>query len=262
MVDPRLLELPLEDTPDIRTLRNDASEAGQVQLGLALAGAGCTCEAAALLRPLRGLWAKSPHEEAAKAALAEQTWYNKTWRDVAHAMRAGRHGDALALVGDRAARQWDQPALLLHLASVAREGGDLAMARHLLSRVAYLADRGIPRMDMAAFAYVARAGLIDVLADAGEVDAALDEHRRTEPNHGNAMAHEIQGIRLLALAGRAEEAMEAAARCLVTAREARKGFSREMREDFVTGSPELAALRERGDWPAMFDDPKGWLAAR
>ncbi|MGI9388688.1 MAG: hypothetical protein ACR2O1_01415 [Boseongicola sp.] len=252
----RLLELPVADTAEISELRRTLkTEEQKVALGLALAGEGCSLEASFYLRPTRKIWSGGPDADNANAALAAQSWWNKTWRDIARAMQSGQVDAALKLIGDNAVHQWDQPALLLHLASIARDRNELGFAGHLLQRVLYLADRGLPKTEMSAFEYVARAGLIDVLAASGKLNEALDEYEVLSPNHGNAMAHELQGARLLALAGRDDAALAAIAAILVTARAARAGYGREIREDFVAKAPELTKLRDHPDWAELLDDP-------
>ena len=252
----RLLEFSVQDTDEISALRGDlANTDQQVALGLALAKAGCSYEAAHYLRPTRKRWAGGPAADVAATALAAQTWWNKTWRDIARAMQNNQVEAALELVGDNLVHQWDQPALLLHLSSIARDREDWPIARHLLDRVVYLSDRGVPKMETTAFAYAARAGMMDILAASGDVDAALADYQALTPNPGNAMAHQILGARLLALAGHEEAAMAALADILVTARSARKGYSRDIREDFVRNAPELTDLRKRSDWSRLLDDP-------
>ena len=252
----RLLEFPVKDPAVISALRKKSeSDEQRVALGLALARAGCSYEASYYLRPTRKIWSSRSDADDAKAALAAQTWWNKTWRDIAQAIQNKQAKTALTLIGDNCVQQWDQPALLVHLSSIARDGGDLAMAKHLLERVGFLADRGLPKMEMSAFDYVARAGLIDILAASGDAVAALAEHNALSPNHGNAMAHELLGARLLTLAGQDDAAMAALADILVTARTTRKGYSRDVREDFVANAPELAALRDRPDWAELLGDP-------
>ncbi|MEL6168144.1 MAG: hypothetical protein AAFR35_05610 [Pseudomonadota bacterium] len=254
MID-KLRALPIEDTPDIETARKNG---GPTVLGLVLAEAGCSHEASALLRGTRAEWSRGPDAPVAKAALAETTWWNATWRELAQAMQAGQNTAALEVIGDRVPRNWDRPALLLHRAAIARDARQAELAAHLLRRVAYLAERGLPNLEMSAFAYVARSGLIDILADAGDVEAALAEYAEVVPNTGNAMAHEIQGVRLLAMAGRNDDAMRAVAAMLITAREGRHGYSKDIRLDFVDRAPELDALRQRPDWAVLLDDPKAW----
>lgn len=259
----RLLDFPLKDLAEISDLRGllDTDER-RVALGLALARTGCSFEASYYLRPTRKLWSGGEDARDAKSALEAQTWWNKTWRDIARAMQDGQAKEAMTLIGDHAVRQWDRPALLLHLASIARDNDDLALAKHLLERVGYLADRGLPKSDMSAFYYVARAGLIDVLAASGDPIAALAEYDKTSPTHGNAMAHELLGARLLSFAGQDDAAMAALAAILITARTGRKGYSRDIREDFVARAPELATLRNRPDWANLLRDPAGHSTRR
>lgn len=252
----RLTEYTVQDSDEISALRCDLeAEDRQVALGLALAKAGCSYEAAHFLRPTRKRWAGGPEADVAATALAALTWWNKTWRDIARSMQNNHAEAALKLVGDNLVHQWDQPALLLHLSSIARDRQDWPVARHLLDRVVYLSDRGLPKVDMAAFAYAASAGLLDVLAASGDTAAALAKYHALAPNPGNAMAHQILGARLLALAGHEDAAMAALADILVTARSARKCYSRDIRENFVLSAPELTKLRERPDWARLLDDP-------
>jgi hypothetical protein len=100
------------------------------------------------------------------------------------------------------------------------------------------------------------------LAASGDADAALAEYQKLSPSHGNTMAHEILGARLLALAGQDAAAMAALAEILITARTARKGYSRDIREDFVARAPELAKLRNRRDWTDLLADPAAYSSNR
>lgn len=251
----RLLEFDLHDNKDIGAHRKGDAQA----LGLALARAGCGVEAARILRPLRKSWADHESADAGKAALEAVAWWNKNWRDMAQARQAGRHDDVLALVGDRHLVLWDQPALLLHLAAIAEARANHALARHLLRRVVYLSDRGLPKMDMRPFRYAAEASLVDVLMSEGDLSAAKKAYQALTPNPGNAMAHQIQGAELLALSRQDGEAMCALADILVTANTGRKGWSADIRREFVDRSERLARLRSRGDWPAMLSDPADYL---
>ena len=254
----QLLALPIEDPPTVQAARAE----GGVQLGLALAEAGLSVEAAQLLRPLRKTWSKGARAATGKAALDAVAWWNKTWRDVARAMHADDFDRAEALLGDRAATLWDQPALVAHLARRARVQGKGDLARHLFAHLKYLADRGVPKIDMTAFRYVAAAGLIDALSDEGDIDAALVEHAALTPNAGNVMAHQIQGVRLLARADRADDAMDALADLLVTAEARKSGWSGEIRRSFAKEAPELAALRARPDWNSLIEAPAAYKKSR
>ncbi len=263
----RLLNFPLAEPSGIGALRKRAEaglqdDAAHVALGIALAGAGCSHEAVALLRPRRAFWKPLPDAPVAKAALDAQTWWNKNWRTFAQLKQAGRRDDALALLGDRAVSYWDQPALLIHLGGFAAETDRLDLAEHLFRRVRDLAERGLPKMDMTAFAYVSQASLIEVTARRGDVEAALGMHEALTHNPGNAMAHEMQHARLLTRAGLLDDAMGTVAAMLVTAEKARKGYSREMRIDFADEDPDIAPLRQRADWAAMRADPVAYARSR
>ncbi len=255
-----LLAFPLDESAAIAALRKAARDSVEAQaaLGVALAEAGCSYEAAMNLRPTRMRWKGTPGESAARQALDAQAWWNRSWRPFAQAMQAGRRDEAMGDLGDRAGLFWDFPPLLTHLAHTAKAGGQLDLARHLYVRIRDLADRGLPKMEMRAFDYVSRAGLIDVLIMQGEIATALDAYRELRPNPGNAMAHEIQGARLLALAGEEDGAMVAIADMLVTATKKRDGYSTEIRLDFIENAAELAPLRERSDWELMRADPAGY----
>ncbi len=256
----QLLERPLTEAAAIGALRKAARDSieAQAALGVALAEAGCSYEAALNLRPTRMHWKGTPGEAAARQALDAQAWWNKEWRQFAQAMQAGERDTALALVGDRAEMFWDFPPLLTHLAQTAKAAGQLDLARHLFQRVRDLAERGLPKMEMGAFAYVSRAGLIDVMIMQGEIAQALEDYAALEPSPGNAMSHEIQGARLLALAGQEDGAMVAIADMLVTASKKRDGYSAEIRMDFIDNAAELAPLRARSDWTLMRADPAGY----
>ncbi len=114
-------------------------------------------------------------------------------------------------------------------------------------------------MEMKAFAYAADAHLVDVRAARGNFDGALAAYDTLTPNPGNAMAHQIQGAHLAALAGHDDAALSRIAEIIVTAESERKGYSRDMRLKFVDNDPALAALRERSDWAALRSNPKAWL---
>ena len=263
----RLIDFPLEEPRSISRLRaktraNIGDDTAQTTLGLALAGQGCTYEAAFLLRPRRKTWKSGPNAPAAKAALEAQTWWNKNWRDFAHLKQAGNREGALALLGCRAIDYWDLPSLLVHLGGFAAETERFDLAEHLFRRVNVLVATGLPKMDMTAFAYVGAASLVEVLARRGKFEDALAQHRVLTPNPGNAMAHEIQLVRLLARTDRTTEAFESTARMLVTALSDRKGYSREMRIECADKEPDLAQLRAHEEWSRMRADPKSWLKAR
>lgn len=252
-----LLGLAIEDSAEITALR----DGDPVQLGLALAEAGCSVEAAPLLRPARKQWAADPRSEAARSALAAVTWWNKNWRAFAQAMQGNRFEEARELLGDQARNQWDRPPMLLHVSRVARHEGRPEIARHCLARLLYLCDRGLPKTDMTVFRYAAEASMVEILAEAGDVDAALAGYRNLTPNPGNLMGHQIQGAALLAQAGQAEAAMNAIAKLLATA-QTRKGWGRENREAFVTRDPVLDPLRQRSDWHQLLSDPAAYLKSR
>jgi hypothetical protein len=260
----RLHSFPLKEPRNIQALRRKASTAPsnsdlQMSLAIALSRAGCTYEAASILRPSRSHWKSSKDAPSAKAALDAQAWWNKNWRTFARLRHAGNNTAALALLGDRAAQYWDLPPLLLHLGGIAMDNDDLDLASHLFRRVLHLTGRGLPKMNMEAFAYVSRAALVDVLCRKGDTAAALARHRALVPNPGNAMAHEIQHARLLVKAGHLDEAMRQAAAILVTAKTHRTGYGKDLRLDFVNTSPDLKPLRRRADWKTMLQDPSAYL---
>ncbi len=250
-----LSDLPLEDPPGLVSAR----KSGGVVLGMALARGGCSVEAAFILRPLQKDWSKGDEAALGKAALKAVAWWNKHWRDFARAMHADQFDKAQDILGDRAATLWDQPALVAHLGRLHRVAGNTALARHLFARLEYLSQRGVPKIDMGAFAYVAAAGLIDVLCDEQAYDAALEAYGAIAPNLGNIMAHQIQGARLLALADRSDDAMRALAELLITAEQRKKGWSGQIRRDFVNTAPELQALRSRPDWEGLLKAPAEYL---
>lgn len=260
----QLQSFPREDDRKIQNRRRDAAAAPndldlQVALALALTRTGCTYEAASILRPLRKRWKASESAQSAEAAIRAQAWWNRNWREFTRLTGAGNKAGALALLGDRAEQYWDLPPLLVHLGKFAAQEGRSDLARHLFGRVAYLSERGLPKMNMAAFAYVAQAELVDLMSQSGEYAAALDRHLSIVPNHGNAMGHEIQHASLLVAAGRHDEAMRKAALILMTAQKYRTGYSKVLRMEFLTHSSELAPLRARADWQALQRDPEAYL---
>ena len=260
----RLLSFPLKDSLTITKLRRPAQRMpsdsdAQTALAFALARAGCTYEAAVILRPLRAHWSSSKHAPLAQEAIAAQTWWTKNWRAFARMKTAGHGKKALALLGDRATAYWDLPSLLTHLGEMAAGHAELELASHLFQRVCYLSQRGLPKMKMEAFAYVSQAALADLLCRNGDPAAAFERHRAINPNPGNAMGHEIQEARLLVAAGHLDDAMRKAAAILVTATKHRAGYSQDMRLDFIASSPDLAPLRKRPDWKIVLNDPAAYL---
>ncbi|NNE82293.1 MAG: hypothetical protein HKN18_18640 [Silicimonas sp.] len=254
----QLIDFPITDSSEIADLRTGAP----MFLGLALARAGCSVEATYHLRPTRKDWKENEHADEGKAALETMTWWNKSWRDVAQLVQSQRYDEALGLLRDRVERLWDQPPLLLHLAGIARETKKLHLARHLLGRVVYLCDRGLPKTKMTAFRYAAEAGLVDVLIEDEDIPAALNAYKALTPNPGNAMSHELQGASLMALSGHDDAAMAGIAQILLTANRDRTGWSSDIRRDFVERAPELAHLRNRADWSDMSRDPASYLKAK
>lgn len=263
----RLETFPLEESGEIGALRkrcavgpDDAS--AQVALGIALSCAGCTYEAAAILRPLRSAWKSSAAAGQARFALDAQAWWNKHWRAFAQLKRAGKRDAALGLLGDRAVAYWDLPPLLIHLGDFAAEDNRLELANHLYQRVYDLSQRGLPKMNMAAFEYVAQASLVETLLRSGQASQALERHRAITPNPGNAMAYEMLQIKLLVATSDFDLAMCHSARAIITAQKHRSGFSKTMRLDFINAAPELAPLRQRPDWSVMLNAPDAYLRGR
>ena len=212
----RLQSFPLKEPRNIQKLRREADAAPankdvRIALALALSRAGCTTEAASILRPLRSHWKTSEQAPLAQAAVDAQAWWNKNWKAFVALKRSGKTAAALALLGDRATHYWDLPPLLVHLGEIASDDDQLDLASHLFRRVFHLSERGVPGMKMEAFAYVAQAALADLLCTTGDAAAALESHRGIVPNPGNAMAHEIQHARLLVAAGHLDDAMQTAA---------------------------------------------------
>ena len=260
----RLHAFPLNEPREIDALRRESTAAAgdvsvQIALGIALSGAGCTYEAAALLRPLRSRSKSTDAADQALLALEAQTWWNKNWREFVHLKRGGNSDAALELLADRAVLFWDMPPLLIHLGDIAVKDGRFELANHLYQRVFNLAQRGLPKMNMAAFEYVSQAAMVETLLLSGKADEALERHRAITPNPGNAMAHEIQYTTLLVATFNLDAAMRQAASTLITAEKHRSGYSREIRTRFIEAAPELAPLRERADWGAMVKDPLGYL---
>jgi hypothetical protein len=260
----RLLSLPLKDQPNIRKLRHQAQAApsdrdAQVALASALARAGCSYEAAAILRPLRSHWKTSKSAKLAGEAIEAQAWWNKNWRAFVRLKQSGKKAAALAVLGDRATQYWDMPPLLIHLAEIAANEGKPDLANHLYHRVLYLTERGLPKMNMEAFRYVSQAALADLLLQKGDAAAALDHHLSITPNPGNAMAHEMQHAELLVATRDLDGAMQKAALILVTANTHRAGYGKTMRIDFIKSSPALKPLRKRADWTLLLKDPAAYL---
>lgn len=262
----RLQSFSLKDPRTVQNLRRKAEAAPsdndmQIAFALALTRAGCTYEAAAILRPLRSHWKSSQGSELASEAIAAQAWWNKNWRQFVRLRRSDKEAAALALLGDRFLHYWDLPPLLTHLGEIAADKNQLALASHLFQRVAHLCERGLPKMNMEAFAYVSQAALVDVIYRKGEFAAALDRHRAITPNPGNAMAYEIHRTRLLVAAGHADDAMRYAATILVTAQKHRTGYSKTLRMEFIETSADLEPLRKRADWNLLLQDPEAYLRA-
>ena len=260
----RLLNYALEDPSEIAGLREAALQspdepAAMIGLGLALAKNSCTYEASQILRPLRVEWKSTPDASQAKAALDAQAWWNKNGLEFARIKHAKKRKAALALLGSRAVDYWDQPALLLHLSDFAAEDRAYDLAAHLLQRVAILSDRGLPKMDMTAFAFASRAGLVDVLLDQELAQEGRAAFEQLPPHAANAMSYEILDIRTLAALGEADRAMKAVAALIIVALTQRQGYSRTIRLDFVASSKDLAELRSRDDWSVMLEDPKAYL---
>ncbi|MDH3703783.1 MAG: hypothetical protein OEU46_21000, partial [Alphaproteobacteria bacterium] len=260
----RLRDFSLEEPSETAALRRKCAErpndvSGQIAFGVALSRSGCTYEASAILRPLRAQWKSSDDEQPARIALETQTWWNKNWRAFAQFKHAGNKEAALQLLGDRAVLCWDLPPLLVHLGDFAAGDGQFDLANHLYQRVAYLSQRGLPKMNMAPFAYVAQASLVETLLLSGKPGEALERHRAITPNAGNAMAHEIQHLKLLVATQNFDEAMRQAASTIMTAKKHRSGYSKVVRMEFIETAPELAPLRDRSDWTGMLNDPSSYL---
>lgn len=256
----------IEDSSEIARARKKAagkSVSGRMALGLALGRAGCGYEAACLLRPLRRHWQQGPWAGEIDAWLADDAWWRKHSREFVRLRREtpGIAADnrALKLLGDRPGRRWDHPPLLAHLAEMAFARRDHALAFHLYQRLEYLTTRPVPRIPLAAFRYVARSGIIALLAATGHPHDALEKHREIRPNHGNVFAHAMQETGLLVACGRLDEALLLVARMLTTARFSRSGWSARVRERFVAASPELKPLRKCSEWKHLVQDPRGWL---
>jgi tetratricopeptide (TPR) repeat protein len=255
-----LQSYPLREHRRVAALRRKATAAPsdgalQLALGLALAQAGCSIEAAAILRPLRARWKGTADAPSVQAALDAQAWWNKHWRDFVRLKAAGRTAETLDLLGRRAVHYWDLPPLLMHLGDIAAAAGQLPLAVHLYQRVSELAQHSPQGSEQLAFTYVTSAAHVDVLLQQGDVATALAQHRAIRPNAGNALAHELQQARLLVAAGQHDEAMRHLAAMLRTATRERSGYSRRIRLDFVDASPALAPLRKRPDWQALLADP-------
>lgn len=260
----RLQSFSLKDPQTVQRLRRRADAApsdshAQIAFALALSRAGCTYEAASILRPLRDHWKSSQDSKPASEAIAAQTWWNKNWKQFVRLRQSGKHDAALALLGDRVVQYWDLPPLLAHLGAIAADNDQLDLASHLFNRIAHLSERGLPKMSMQAFRYVSQAALVDVMFRKGEFDAALDRHRTIVPNPGNAMDYDFQLTRLLVVAGHIDEAMRNVASIMITANKHRTGYSKKLRVEFIEDSPHLKPLRKRADWKTLLRDPGAYL---
>ena len=254
--------LPIEDPAPIPALREAhaaaSTDATAIALGRALGAAGCGYEAGVLLRSRRAQWRDEDWAEETKEWLAANTWWNQQGCEVAMARQEGRHEAALALIDDRAALLWDFPPLLAHLEAIARAAGDWRAVAQLDGRIAYLCERGLPKLPLEAFRYLAAAGLLEARAELGEPREALAEMEQLEYHTGNQHHYQMHLAELTVLAGDPDLAMRRVADTLVTAGR-RKGYSKTLRETWVARAPRLAPLREREDWAGMVADPKGWL---
>lgn len=263
----RLSKYPIENPPEITELRKEAlhsasAPSAMIELGLALTKIGCNYEASWILRPLRSEWKSTPAAPDAKAALGAQAWWNKHGLEFARLKHAGKRAQALKLLGSRAVDYWDQPALLMHLSEFLAEDLAYDLSAHLLRRIAVLADRGLPKMDMTAFSYVSRAALVDLLLRQGRMLESRAAYEQLPPPAANAMGHEILGIRTLAAIRDLDRAMVATAALLVVAEKKRRGYSRDIRLEFVATSGELTELRSHDDWSVMLGDPQAYLRTR
>ena len=259
-----LLEFPVEDPPRIAMLREAAErspddDATQIEYGFALVRAHCGYQAARVLRLRRKLWKDDASAAEALAALDAQSWWNKNWKLFAQASQQGKDDEALELLGDRHRQLWDYPPLLMHLSRFAIARTEYDLAENIARRIYLLSQQGVPKINMVAFEYGSQEDLIEILWRRGDPKSALEQHRKLEHNPGNAMAFEIRRAELLVAAGFPDDAMLQVAAILRTARKERKGYSREMRLDFVDNAPELSLLRKRDDWATMHRDPAAWL---
>ncbi|MEL7471174.1 MAG: hypothetical protein AAFN27_22160 [Pseudomonadota bacterium] len=262
-----LLEFPVEDPADLVVLATKAArtpddDAAQIAYGLALFRAGCSYQAARLLRPRRKLWKGTGDEADARAALDAQSWWNKTWKELAQNSQRGNYDLCLEMLGDRARLFWDFPPLLAHLTKFAIARGEFDLAENIARRIYLLSQRGVEKINMVAFEYGSQEDLIEILWRRGDPRGALEIQRNLTPNPGNAMAYEIRRAQLLVATGLSDEAMSEVASILRTALKERTGYSREMRIDFVDKSDDLDPLRARPDWSKMYEDPSAWLKAR
>lgn len=260
-----LIDYPLKETSKIVKLREVAEASGAdddvIVFGMALAKTGCTYEAASLLRPKRAKWKNWPDAPTGKTALDVQSWYNKNWKQFARLKQAGQMEEALELLDGRASQFWDHPPILMHLGGFAMDQGKLDLAEHIFRRISYLADRGVPKINMVAFVYGAQAALLDVLSLRGDSKKALKLWRDLEHNPGNAMAQQLQGARLMVAAGESRMALRQVADIILTAEQARRGYSRDIRLEFVENSSDLSALRKHKDWAVMRADPVAYVAS-
>ncbi|MEM7058933.1 MAG: hypothetical protein AAF557_15200 [Pseudomonadota bacterium] len=260
-----LIDFSLKEPPKIARLRALVKSAQDddavIALGVGLAKVGCSHEAAILLRPKRAKWKDHPDVAVCTAALQVQTWYNKNWKQFAGLKQAGDIDAALRMLDGRAKHFWDHPPILMHLGGFAVDRSKLDLAEHIFQRIGYLAERGVPKINMTAFVYGAQAALLDVLSLRGKSKTALSLWRKLEHNPGNAMARQLQGARLMTAAGESREALRQVADIIVTAEQGRRRYGRDVRLDFVENSPDLAALRKHKDWATMRSNPVGYVAS-
>lgn len=232
-------------------------DAVRLRLGHALASEGCGYEAARILRPLRARWRDEPWAPDADRCLAAMAWWNREWRDFARARHESRVTDALAMVADHAPALWDHPPTLEHIGSLARHVRAWPLAEHAYARIAWLCERGVEKIALEPFRYLAAAHLLEIRAVTGDPQGALSDFRRLEPNPGNRHHHDMLLGDLLILAGEHDQAMTHVAHVL-TGVERRSGWGRQQREAWAHSWERLDPLRARDDWAALIDDPKGY----
>ncbi len=263
--DPRvknLLRHAIEDGSRIQRLRTalgpNPSDEDALALAEALAKAGCGHEAAPLLRGRKKIWSKLPWASEAEACLAATAWWNREGRDMAMARQRGEDDLALAILAGHKAYLWDHPPTLSHLVAIARRRGDLELYGHLVERMVHLCERGVARMSMKAFEYMAQADRIEVQALRGDPAGAVQAFLHLKPNTGNRMHYDLRLGELQVMAGDHSSAMRTMAKVLADA-EQRSDYGRDVRLNWISDSERLEPLREREDWGVMMEDPKGYL---
>lgn len=234
-----LSELPVEDSPRLVALR---AVDDPIALARALGQHGCGYEAALILRPLRKRWRDAPWAEEAQQWLAAQTHWNKQGRQAAALRVQGDLFAAESLVSLHEGAYWDFPPALMLLAQIAQSDGRLERAKHLYQRLVYLAQRGVPKINMVAYGYLPAANLIDIQAEEGDPAGALAALRTLDVHTGNRHHYDMLLAELLAMTGDIDAACKLLTKIVRDAKR-RKGSTGSGRLKWAASEPRLAPLR-------------------